>query len=109
MQPGFVLDNRYRIESQVGRGGMGIVYKAFDLELEKPVALKCLLANLSSDERAASMFKKEVRNAQELRHPNICVTFDFRPSKEMPYIVMEFVDGDTLKNFIFRQPSHRCG
>src|SRR2546423_13606807 len=102
-----VLDNRYRVEQRLGRGGMGAVYRAYDLDLNKTVALKCLLADFSGDARATELLKKEVRNAQELRHPHICATFDFRQSAAGPYIVMEFVDGETLTNFVFRQPGHR--
>jgi len=108
MNPGEHIGKRYRIERLLGEGGMGRVYLAYDETLEKQVALKTLLPALVSDRRAVAQLKREVRTAQELRHPNICATYDFQETGEQPFIVMEYVQGETLTNFIYDQPGHRC-
>ncbi len=87
---------------------MGAVYLAVDESLQQQVALKTLLPALASDVRAIEKMKREVRTAQRLRHKSICATFDFRDNDGAPFIVMEYVEGDTLSNFIYRQPNHRC-
>src|SRR5437870_4969107 len=86
---------------------MGSVYLAQDLTLDKPVAIKTLLHRLAHDRRLVQLLKKQVRIAQKLRHENICATYDFHEGSH-PSLVMEFVDGNTLSNFTFKQPDHRC-
>jgi serine/threonine-protein kinase len=108
VKPGDLIENRYQIERQLGEGGMGSVYLAYDRTLEKKVALKTLVPQLMSDQRAVEQLRKEVRISQQLRHENICATFDFRENAAEPFMVMEFVDGDVLTNFIYRQPGQRC-
>ena len=87
---------------------MGAVYLAVDESLQQQVALKTLLPALASNVRAIEKMKREVRTAQKLRHESICATFDFRENGGAPFIVMEYVEGDTLSNFIYQQPNHRC-
>lgn len=109
MQVGDTIEGRYRIEKTLGAGGMGQVYLAADHMLEKRVAIKTLLPAVLADRRAAEQLKQEVRISQELRHPNICATYDLHPDPKWPFIVMEYVEGETLNNFVYRQPGHRCG
>jgi len=108
MRVGELIEARYRIERLLGEGGMGSVYLAIDTALDKQVALKTLLPKMLSDLRAVEQLKREVRISQQLRHENICATYDFRMSSEYPFLVMEYVDGEALTNFIFRQPGHKC-
>jgi len=107
MKKGETLDNRYRIIEKLGEGGMGEVYKAYDQELGKNVAIKLLKPEALSDDKATDQFKKEVRLSQELRHDNITATFDFKRSEEFPYLVMEYVEGQILTNYIYKQPNHQ--
>ena len=108
MQSGDVLNGRYEIRRILGEGGMGAVWLAWDQALEKEVAIKTLLPQTLSDLRAAQQLKKEVRLSQELRHDNICATYDLHESRQQPFLVMEYIEGETLSNFIFKQPGHRC-
>lgn len=107
MTPGTTLEGRYRLIRLLGEGGMGAVWLAQDLTLDKQVALKTLLPKMVADARAVAQLKKEVRISQELRHPCICATYDFHDHGDHPFLVMEYVDGETLSNYIFRQPGHR--
>jgi len=107
MQKNDILDNRYRIIEKLGEGGMGVVYKAYDQELGKEVAIKLLKPEALSDDKATDQFKKEVRLSQELRHDNITATYDFKRSEEFPYLVMEYVEGQILTNYIYKQPNHQ--
>lgn len=102
------LENRYRIERKLGEGGMGAVYLALDETLQQYVAIKTLLPAIGQDPRAVEKLKREVRTAQKLRHENICATYDFRDGSGTPFVVMEYVDGETLSGFLHRQPGGRC-
>jgi serine/threonine protein kinase/ketosteroid isomerase-like protein len=92
-----VIDDKYRLDRLLGRGGMGAVYEALHVELERPTAIKLLLPDLISDEQALERFKREARAAARLNHPNVAGTYDFGtlPGGES-YIVMELVKGETL-------------
>src|SRR5687767_13601546 len=93
MQSGAVLADRYRIERLISRGGMGAVFEATQLGLDRPVAVKMLLPALSRDENARERFRREARSAALLRHPNIVQIYDYGISEYGPYIVMEFIRG----------------
>jgi serine/threonine protein kinase len=108
MEPGDVLDSRYEVKRLLGEGGMGAVYLAWDRALEKQVAVKTLLPGALTDLRARQQFKKEVRTSQELRHDSICAAYDLHENGRQPFLVMEYVEGDTLSNFIFKRPGHKC-
>jgi serine/threonine-protein kinase len=94
--PGAVLDNRYRIIGLLGRGGMGEVYRADDLRLGQPVALKFLPADLSSNARRLAQFHNEVRVARQVSHPNVCRVYDIGEVDGALYLSMEYVDGEDL-------------
>jgi eukaryotic-like serine/threonine-protein kinase len=101
-QPGELLDARFRIVCEVARGGMGIVYEAFDEKLDRRIALKC----------ARSGFRKrlppEVRHASEISHPNVCKIFEIHTAStsdgEVDFLTMEFLEGETLSARLSRGP-----
>jgi serine/threonine-protein kinase len=100
---GAVLDGRYRIEKMLGEGGMGAVYSATDLRLEKRVAVKVMARELSANPDALARFHREARVTSGLGHPHIVQVFDFSttPSGE-PFLVMEFLEGEDLEQRIRR-------
>ncbi|HKW02574.1 MAG TPA: serine/threonine-protein kinase [Vicinamibacterales bacterium] len=99
---GTVLAARYRIVSLVGAGGMGEVYKADDLRLEHPVALKFLPETLSLSPGALSRFHAEVRIARQVSHPNVCRVYDVGDVDGLNFLTMEFIDGEDLASLLRR-------
>jgi serine/threonine protein kinase/Tfp pilus assembly protein PilF len=103
---GTVLSNRFRIIRFVGRGGMGEVYRATDLDLGGDVALKILLPELVDDRQFLGRFRREVQLARQVTHPNICRIFDVgrdvHQGKEFVFLTMEFLDGSTLSAYLRR-------
>jgi Protein kinase domain/zinc-ribbon domain len=100
--PGTLLADRYRIVALVGRGGMGEVYRAEDLKLDQDVALKFLPEKLVQDGAALARFHREVRIAREISHPNVCRVFDIGEANGVPFISMEYVDGEDLSTLLRR-------
>lgn len=99
---GTVLANRYRIIGLVGKGGMGEVYKAEDLQLNQVVALKFLPEALARDEAALARFRGEVRTARQVAHVNVCRVFDIGEIDGRHFLSMEFIDGDDLSSLLRR-------
>ena len=100
--PGTLVAGRYRIISLLGRGGMGEVYRATDLTLAQPVALKFLPDSGPDHQRALERFHNEVRIARQVSHPNVCRVYDVGEADGMPYISMEYVDGEDLASLLQR-------
>jgi len=97
---GDLIDNRYKIIKSIGEGGMANVYLAFDTILEREVAVKILRGDLSDDEKFIRRFQREANSASSLRHPNIVEMYDVGEDDGKYFIVMEYVDGKTLKGLI---------
>lgn len=97
---GHILDNRYKILEEVGTGGMAVVYKAQDILLDRIVAVKILLAKYGDDHDFVVRFRQEAQAAAKLSHPNIVNIYDVGYDENVHYIVMEYVRGETLKEYI---------
>src|ERR1035437_2206594 len=95
-----VYNGRYELTRQIARGGTAQVYLARDLLLDRPVALKVLFPELSTDHSFVERFRREAQAAANLSHPNIVPVFDWGQSESTYFIVMEFVDGETLSSII---------
>jgi hypothetical protein len=99
---GQILAQRYRIVALAGRGGMGEVYRAEDLRLSQVVAIKFLPQELSQDASALARFHSEVRIARQVSHPNVCRVFDIGDVDGIPFLSMEYVDGEDLASVVRR-------
>src|SRR5512139_1732188 len=96
------LGGRYEITGVLGRGGMGVVYLARDLELDETVALKVLRMEIAGSEEAARRFRSEIKLARRIRHRNVCAIHEYgiheyAPDRRLVFIVMEYVEGSTLR------------
>ena len=97
------LDGRYEIQEIIGVGGMAVVYKAYDNQENRIVAIKILKEEFVSNEEFLRRFKNESKAIAMLSHPNIVRVFDVSFGDRIQYIVMEFIDGITLKEYIDQQ------
>ncbi len=109
-----MIGGRYRLDAEVGRGGMSTVYRAFDTVLERPVAIKLMHREIAADSAQLERFRREARSVAQLNHPHVVRVIDAgeEPSPDglpgaeevgTPYIVLEYVDGETLKDVIRRE------
>ena len=101
---GTTLNGRYRLEARIGTGGMSSVYRALDETLERPVAIKLMNREIATDSDQLERFRREARAVAQLSHPHIVGVIDYGEDQGRPYIVLEYVEGETLKDRI-----RRCG
>jgi serine/threonine-protein kinase len=102
LPPGAVVSERYRILGILGRGGMGMVYKADDMKLGQVVALKFLPASLTRGPESVNRFLAEVRIARQVSHPNVCRVYDINELNGHHFLTMEYVDGEDLAALLAR-------
>ena len=103
MNPDVIYNERYRLDANIGEGGMAVVYRGYDLILRRQVAIKVLREQFSSDPRFVERFGFEAQAAAKLTHPNIVTTYDVGKANGSHYIVQEFVAGETLATIIARE------
>jgi eukaryotic-like serine/threonine-protein kinase len=101
---GTLLSERYRLDAMVGTGGMSTVYRAFDTVLERQVAIKLMHREIAEDSDQLERFRREARAVAQLNHPHVVGVIDAGEDERTPYIVFEYVEGETLKERI-----RRCG
>ena len=99
---GTLISERYRLEEKIGSGGMSSVYRAFDPMLERWVAIKLMHSDISNDPDQLERFRREARAVAQLNHPHVVTVIDAGEDDGAPYIVFEYVEGETLKERIRR-------
>src|SRR5215207_1519837 len=99
---GTLIGGRFRLEEKVGSGGMSSVYRAFDPTLERLVAIKLMHSDISTDPDQLERFRREARAVAQLNHPHVVTVIDAGEDDGAPYIVFEYVEGETLKDRIRR-------
>jgi serine/threonine protein kinase len=107
LSPGSVIDDRYKIESYLGKGGMSVVYKAQHLQLNRPVAFKVLQDQRLGDAKAIERFRREAQAIAQIKHPNIVEIYGFGIVDEKPYMAMEFIDGFNFAQLLQDRPQGR--
>ncbi len=103
LQPGTTL-GPYQIDAPLGAGGMGEVYKATDTRLDRTVAIKVLPEHVAADPDLKQRFEREARTVAALNHPHICTLFDIGREGETDFLVMEYLEGETLEERLARGP-----
>lgn len=108
LEPSLIVDARYRVESELGRGGMGVVYLARDAWLDRPVALKVIAGNWASDARATASFLKEAKALASVRSQHVVQVYAFGPHEGSYFFAMEYVHGRTLRSIISEHKQHNA-
>jgi serine/threonine protein kinase/tetratricopeptide (TPR) repeat protein len=106
---GSTFANRYQIIEELGKGGMGKVYKAFDTKIKEKIALKLIKPEIASDPETIERFSNELRLARKIRHKNVCQMFDLGEAEGTHFITMEYVPGEDLKSMIRMSKSMSVG
>ncbi|NQT80110.1 MAG: protein kinase [Candidatus Aminicenantes bacterium] len=106
---GSIFAGRYQIIEEIGRGGMGRVYKVLDKDIDEKVALKLLNPEIASDEKTIKRFRNELKFARKITHKNVCRMYDLNEKEGTPYITMEYVPGEDLKSSIRRMEQLTIG
>ena len=102
LEAGSVFAGRYLILEELGKGGMGSVYKAYDKEVEEKIALKTIKSEIAADEKVIQRFRNELKIARKISHKNVCRMFDLGRENDTYYIAMEYVSGEDLKSSVRR-------
>jgi serine/threonine-protein kinase len=101
---GALIDQKYRVDATIGQGGMGAVYRAWDVRLERPVAIKVVRAELISDPDSRTRFRRESQIVARLQHPSIVTVYDYGNFADgAAFLVMEYVPGEDLRHFLRRE------
>src|SRR6185437_11747763 len=103
LAPGAILSNRYEILQILGEGGMGAVYKARDIELEREVALKVIRPELATNQSIIDRFKQELLLATQVTHKNVIRIYDLSEADGMKFITMEYVEGEDLRGLMIKK------
>ncbi|MBI2565615.1 MAG: serine/threonine protein kinase [Candidatus Schekmanbacteria bacterium] len=98
-----ILADRYVLEAEIGRGGSGRVFRAFDTELQVSIALKLLKADIAATKAGLTRFRREIVTARSLAHPNICRIYELGQDRGRRFVTMELVDGDSLASLLLRE------
>ncbi len=109
LSTGCTFANRYQIIEELGKGGMGKVYKVFDTRIKEKIALKLIKPEIASDKETIERFSNELRFARKIRHKNVCQMFDLGEAEGTHFITMEYVPGEDLKNMIRMSKSMSVG
>ena len=99
---GSTFSGRYQIIEELGKGGMGRVYKVFDTEIKEKIALKLLKPEIAADQETIERFRNELKYARKIGHRNVCRMFDLGKAEGTHFITMEYVSGEDLKSLIRR-------
>jgi serine/threonine protein kinase/Tfp pilus assembly protein PilF len=102
MARGTLFANRYEIIEELGKGGMGRVYRAYDKQLEEEVAIKLLRSDIAADKKTLDRFKNEIKLARKIIHRNVCRMHDLHEEKDIKFVTMEYVAGEDLKSQLSR-------
>jgi len=102
LSTGSTFAGRYQIIEELGRGGMGRVYKANDIDIKEKVAIKLIKPEISTDKKTIERFQNELKFARKIRHKNVCQMYDLNKEENSYYITMEYISGEDLKSFIHR-------
>jgi eukaryotic-like serine/threonine-protein kinase len=108
LDPALIIDGRYRVESEIGRGGMGVVYLARDAWLDRQVALKVIAASWASDARATKSFNKEAKALASIRSQHVVQVYTFGPHEGSYFFAMEYVHGRSLRAIIAEHKQHNA-